>query len=494
MRSMLFTIVVATLAPTAALAAGETNAELMQKLYAQLAANLRVGDQKLSPNQNMLILAAPAILVDPSLKLENPDDAANLVSNLTDKILLPSAFLDFKPGRMSDVYQEILRNHSVPEVILAAGEKAELEKATNALYTPAGKERQLMTDYNTYSGPLQTANENAATWQSQNVGKPLTLKLVNEIKKALTPYIAHRGDTAQGDLLTIQKYGQRNGEFYFDSLRTRFAANWFTENYYGRTLLYPSYPTWLNKDNSWQNIKITSNMLDQRTHDEHSEVGGGLSASWGLFSVGGDYAEDETKHNEQVSTSNMLVSFDVLRVGITYAWMDANLFDSQMWDWSRNSQYAGQKLSSGADYDKGQTPSGIMPAIPVELLVARNLTLSADWSVNIKEFVEKHSGGGGSFGWGPFKLGGRTNKSSKDSYVHAEGNGNAVTFDSPQIIGYIVHFLPNSPNRARVVNGTPVVWPDEPRTAAVVSSMGTESSADPLIQAAQTLIQSGAQE
>jgi hypothetical protein len=473
---------------TQAHAAGETNAQLMQKLYAELAANLRVGDQKLSPKTNMLVLAAPAILVDPNLKLDNPDDAANLISNVTDKILLPNAFLDFKPGRMSDLYREILQNHVVPQVVLEAGEKAELADANAKLFTSSGANRKLLDDYHTYSKKLQTANQAASLWQSQNVGKPLPLSYVNSIKFAVTEYVGHQGDVAQGYLLTIQKYGQRNGEFYFDNLRTRYAANWFVDNWYGRTLFYPSYPTWLNKDLSWQNIKITSQMLDKRTHDEHSDVGGGLSASWGLFSVGGDYSEDETKHTERADVSNLSISFDVLRVGITYTWMDGNVFDSQMWDWANGSIYAGQKLSNGADYDKGVTPNGLLPAIPVELIIARNVTMTADWSINIKEFIDKHSGGGGSFGYGPFKLGGRTNKSSKDTYVHAEGNGNAVTFDSPQIIGYLVHFLPESPKRARVINGKPVIWPDEPRPTLDIMGLALTSNPDPLIQEAQDLI------
>jgi hypothetical protein len=171
--------------------------------------------------------------------------------------------------------------------------------------------------------------------------------------------------------------------------------------------------------------------------------------------------------------------------------MDANVFDSQMWDWANSSIFAGQKISSGADYAKGQTPTGLMPLIPVELLIARNVKLTADWSIDIKEFVEKHSRGGVSFGYGPFKLGGRSNKSSKDTYVHAEGNANTVTFDSPQIIGYLVHALPESPKRARVINGKPVVWPDEPRGGVSPMAVGAPASNDPLVQMAQELLKSG---
>ncbi|MER8963876.1 hypothetical protein [Mesorhizobium sp. M0701] len=483
-------ICVATLlaGATDAFAAGETNAELMQKLYSEIAANLRVGDQKLSPNTNMLVLAAPAILVDPNISMDNADDAANIITNMSDRIILPSAFLDFKPGRMSDLYQEILRSHVVPLPILESAEKAQLEDANSKLFNSKGESRRLLDDYYKYSKLLQTANQNASLWQSQNVGKALPLEHINAIKFALTQYIAHQGDKAQGYLLTIQKYAQRDTEFYFERLRDRFTANWFQANWYGRTLFYPTYQTWLNKDLSWQNIKITSQMLDARTHDEHSDIGGGLSGSWGLFSVGGDYSEDETKHTERADASNLTISFDVLRVGITYAWMDANVFESQMWDWSNGSIYAGQKISSGADYAKGETPTGIMPVVPVELIVARNLSMTADWSIDIKEFIEKHSGGGASFGYGPFKLGGRTNKSSKDTYVHAEGNGNTVTFDSPQIIGYLVHALPESPKRAREINGKPVVWPDEPRTDKAIEALATAESADPLIQSAQELL------
>ncbi|MQW47969.1 hypothetical protein GHK71_00400, partial [Sinorhizobium meliloti] len=423
----------------------EDNIELMRKMYAHLSAILAVKDNALAPNENLLILAAPGILIDPKLDMNRPQDAATIVNALVDKVMEPSWYLSQRSSRMSDIYREILRSHVVPLTDLSRAEKDELETARRQLYRSDGSDTQLMSDYRKVKQALESSLIAISKWQEANVGKPVPAELRVALQTARDDYVRFRGDLAKGYLLTVSKYDRRNGEFWFDELQKRFSANFVDNYYYGLVNFYPSYATWLDKELEWQRIQFSSSDLERRTHNESSSTTAGLGVSWGLWSIGGDYGGDEQSTHLQAETKNLNIAFDVLRVELDIAWMDSTLFESRAWEWSRNSGYAGQVVSSGADYAKGSMPTGLMPFIPTSILIARNVEMTADWGLDIQDTFSKRSGGGGSIGFGPFRLGGRTSKSESSTYTLAQANGNNVTFPNPQVIGYFVQVLPKSP-------------------------------------------------
>jgi len=455
----------------------EDNIELMRKMYAQLAAMLSVKDNSLAPNENLLVLAAPGILVDPKLDMSRAQDAAIIANTLIDKVLEPTWFLSQRPSRMSDIYREILRAHVVPLTDLLQPEKDELNAARRDLYRNDGSDSLLLARYRTVNKELSNALINIATYQESNVGKPVPLNLRLALKEARDDYTRARGDLAKSALLTVAKYDRRNGEFWFDQLQTRFDANFVANYYYGNVNFYPTYATWLDKGIVWQRIQFSSNDLEKRTHNESSSTTAGLGASWGLWSIGGDYSQDENSSHLQTETKNLNIAFDVLRVELDIPWMDGTVFESKAWDWARNSSLVGQPISTGADYAKGVMPTGLLPFIPTAILIARNTEMSADWGLDIKDTFSKRSGGGGSIGYGPFRLGGRTNKSESSTYTLAQANGNKVTFPNAQVIGYFVHVLPKSPDRDPSLR-----WPDQKRPGA------EEAVSDPLVQKADEVL------
>lgn len=138
-----------------------------------------------------------------------------------------------------------------------------------------------------------------------------------------------------------------------------------------------------------------------------------------------------------------------------------------------------KKLSDGI-YNPGT--GELLPFIPTTLIVVRNVKLTADWSFKLEEFFEQRKQAGGSVRWGPFSLGGRNFSHEKKEYSIAQAKGNTVEFKNPQVIGYFVAQVPNSPNPNPVLP-----WGILGVDILGVDIMGPKK-ADPLIDSAEKLL------
>lgn len=82
--------------------------------------------------------------------------------------------------------------------------------------------------------------------------------------------------------------------------------------------------------------------------------------------------------------------------------MDATLFSEQALRNAGRDQKAGS-VSSGR-FDT-RTDSLLLPLMPIQTLVARNVRISGAFDETHQTFVKSHLDAGGSFGWGPFLFG-----------------------------------------------------------------------------------------
>jgi hypothetical protein len=125
--------------------------------------------------------------------------------------------------------------------------------------------------------------------------------------------------------------------------------------------------------------------------------------------------------------------------------MDGSVFRTTTWRWQPNAEFQ-QLISDGGDVNAGVTPSGIMPLLATEIILARKVSITAGWSSDLKTTFDSSTTVSGRAGWGPFS----GNYSRTDTVANTSSDvkitGNTITFDSPQIIGYLVNVLPKSPN------------------------------------------------
>jgi hypothetical protein len=220
---------------------------------------------------------------------------------------------------------------------------------------------------------------------------------------------------------------------------------------FGKLNVYPSYPVWLDMNRTWTKLSLTQSDLQQTNNSSSTSVGGGASFNLGLWSVGADYSHQEQRQYFKLDASGYTVTMEVMRVTIDRPWMDETVFESEAWRWLQGTAYYGKLIASGADAGSGQTPpsTDIMPFVPTGLLIARRVSLSGNFVNDLQTFFHQHTSGGASVGWGPFSFSGRYESDDVNTYHEAHVAGNTISWDDPQILGFFVQVLPESPHPYR---------------------------------------------
>ena len=186
------------------------------------------------------------------------------------------------------------------------------------------------------------------------------------------------------------------------------------------------------------------------------KVGG--SVGYGLWSVGGSYAHDESKKDMQqdMATCDISVSFSALAVNINRPWLYGELFsdiDLELAD--------GVQLSLGPlriqKMIKDQTINEIdmynqFPAYPTSFIVTADTTIEFNGSTqHIEEHFSSHSNSGGlSVGYGPWSVSSSFHESASQQSVqmHNTATGCKITFGAPQVIALVSQILPALPRPA----------------------------------------------
>jgi hypothetical protein len=429
----------------------DDNVELQRKLYAKLASILAIDTSSLQTAGTFLVLApAGGVLLDPTLDPARNDQRAILVNALSDIRVRESWIQSTRPGTMSAIYHAILRDHSTPVYSLTADEEKLFKQLDGLLWKGTGGGRRptdLLQGYRDAEDELVKTLSDVEQYQNANPGQTVPKTLLLRLKRARETFENDaQGITVRGELDKYQELQRKRGSAWFSDLQEQYDASFNVTNNFAETQFYPSYGTWFDKNQSWTRLTVTSHDLDATTHNSATSYSGGISASWGLFSVGGHYSHDEQRSYSQSQTSSLSLSFDVLSVSLRYPWMDFGVFESRAWDWAKSAQY--HDLLSDGKYvpDAPNAENELLPFVPVTMLIARNVELSADWGFNMADFLHTHDESGGSVGWGPFSLGGRYMNDDSRSHVIAQGAGNKIAFASPQVIGYFVYEVPKSPN------------------------------------------------
>jgi hypothetical protein len=87
----------------------------------------------------------------------------------------------------------------------------------------------------------------------------------------------------------------------------------------------------------------------------------------------------------------------------------------------------------------------LLPLIPMQVIVARDIVLTGEWSKNTREFMDQQISAGASFGYGPFSIGGKYEQSDTEETQTSQFEGNALKVQGMQIIGMVSTCPPLSP-------------------------------------------------
>jgi hypothetical protein len=440
----------------------DKNVEIMKKLYTKLGQIVRVGENVPGLGTNFLVLANPGILLDPNIKADTIRGAYQL-GNLVDPILLPHWIYETKADTTYKLYRDILDVRQLPIVTPTPTEQKVYEDAKSKILDdsrPSGYTKQFDT-YQAAALVLAQAQDNIKTFQNGNPLADVPNVYWVKLQKAQQDYdLIGNADELDSAQEVIKTYHRIDPNTWWADRRTQFTRG--SGNYNGQPYpkydFYPDYAVWLDPKVQWTNLSLNDQQIEQTTSSTHTSVGGGLSGGFGLFSfsASGSFTKDTTYFKLDAKTYSM--TFEISRVDINRPWLEESVFESNAWRWRKGNTARSKQVSDGADAFSGKTAGDVyMPFLPVALLLARNVSLTGDWTDKLDTTVNTQTAGGGSIGFGPFQFGGSTSSSTSDAYKNYKIAGNTITLTSPQIIGFFVQALPPCPNPDTVA----YKWPPE---------------------------------
>ncbi|ASB61179.1 hypothetical protein SC22_11450 [Bacillus sp. A053] len=178
-------------------------------------------------------------------------------------------------------------------------------------------------------------------------------------------------------------------------------------------------------------IEVSHRVKDLTVTDYYESYRVGASFGWGLWSVGGSGGHTTQEHTEHSTSTDVEICFKIGSIQIERPWMDMTFF--KLGGWYLSGQKAGV-ISSGR---APNTDAEILPQMPVQILVAREIEIKASWSEREKEIIKEATSGGASIGYGCFKLSGSYESSQSTETFHSEFDGTTIKVPGIQIIGFV---------------------------------------------------------
>lgn len=207
---------------------------------------------------------------------------------------------------------------------------------------------------------------------------------------------------------------------------------------------WPTYATpanWFapNAAAEWTNVTINSGSLQTSEHSDFQSSTASANASWGLWSGGGSFNKEDGHQKMSKDTDSLTVSFSFARISIDRPWLNYLLFSLKGWSIQA---YAAGEISNGSRVQDVKVP---FPLLSTSFIAVRNLKITAKWAHEDSSLITSKISGSASIGWGPFSIGGSYSHSSTDKKFNSSFDGQTISNDGLQIIGWVNTITPFSP-------------------------------------------------
>ncbi|HET9625804.1 MAG TPA: hypothetical protein VFP84_30785 [Kofleriaceae bacterium] len=353
-------------------------------------------------------------------------------------------------------YRDVwLNNADVPRVNLTAQQQAE--------YTAA----QAYIDNEDKSMAYSSARQN---WEFANTNYLLASFMPRNDPSYFATVLQARRDAAnaliawqtQGhkaeyehNFAIVQHYGElgllnaiQNLKNDYDNTLTANATS--TGTHFAPVQLYPNNFLAANGP-AWNKFHISTAELAQFASSSGYKYSSGTDVGFLFWSIaqGGNSGWTQ-RHWYQMSTSQLDVSFDFLRVRLDRSdWFDSFLLTSNAWFWAGST--VSHPNSLGITFSNGAPPpntAGSWQMIPTEMIVTRNLRVNAgSFDLKHSDFATQSSSSSSSgfLFWSTSSH----SSSSASSNFNASFTSNSEMFaPQPQIVAFVCQLMPREPNPA----------------------------------------------
>ena len=388
-----------------------------------------------------LVLANPGVRFDPSLDPKGRVDDEHLISLVLNDALAPS--LVYTPGSRTvpDVYKYIFAFKEQPTARPSVADTDLLEKMTALVGENSQKYQSYLARQAKYMDAVlayEGAKEAGKTGSSLQV---YAMARQNAMDQWNGQGYRREIESAFEKILELQA---KDPGFWWKSLRDRFeqqkvvSSDGVTEFY--RTLTYPRYEDW-KLDAGWTTVTLSDDELESKSEYRHIDAGAGASYRrwWGGGSASASV--QQTDFNSRLTKKGLSITLQVKGVTIYRPWMDALVFRSRAWRLNKNQ---GVDIISTGDPDK--PGKGLMPLMPVRLLLARKILFKGNWSQEDRALFERHIRSSASGGWGPFSFHAHYNQDDKKESFTAKVSTAGIECPDTQILGFVCDIIPKCPS------------------------------------------------
>lgn len=199
-------------------------------------------------------------------------------------------------------------------------------------------------------------------------------------------------------------------------------------------LSYALSSNWCDASAQATTLTLRSSYLNETSSSEASSYAAGGSGTYGLWSFGGSASHSSAENHSHMDAQNFELSAELIQVRIMRPWFDPTLLTMSGW-WLDG-------------YDKDGVSSLLLPLVPVSLIVARNVKITADFSEEDKSHFESQSSAKASVGWGPFSVSGSYSRSSSKDTFSSKLNGGTLSLPGLQVVAIASSLTPLCPPMA----------------------------------------------
>ena len=185
------------------------------------------------------------------------------------------------------------------------------------------------------------------------------------------------------------------------------------------------------------------NVAQKIQSSSSSQSGGGKAGlNLGLFSFGGSGSASRREEEFSFEREDFGIEFEYTQVEICRPAFNPNFFLSRGWK---------PRDSFIADHDQyhstgGESPQGCFIGYPTKALFVRNLKIFSRELASYMKSKESEVGGGASFGWGPFSIGGKYAQKNKESERNYSLDSATITIKGMQLVAFLSALFPLSSN------------------------------------------------
>ena len=469
----------------------DEKAEFIQ-LYSKMAQSLALSGVVGQNPSALLAIQLPGVVIKPGLDPKDPE-TEYYVSNFLNLTLECDYVATSKAASVSDVYKLILDGKELPLIDLSPEEKEKLKLARDYLLDASGNPSPAYIAYNDYAYRFYTAQDTLDTAQAthDNGGPPVSEAIRDAYTQARADWHSkgHK-DEIENALAVVEQLEARDPFPYWHSLaklyseHTRALPN---GSRFQSVTSFPLYEHWFDQD-LWTPFSFDESDfrrqrrsggtgmrgsaccccegddqyfyagLANRSHLASSSPSGfgpgfhlnrpvrssshnisDIIAAWRDASPN---TEETLPHAYSQGAKKLECSFK--RINIIRPWMDANVFYSRLWRWSRQSIGWGITVSTGGNVAANHKATGVMPVLPTTALLAKDIRVSMA-SSPVADWAQRQLAAGKRLRYGPFILD-NVASAPPGSRLSSGAPAEFQFSGAPQIFGYISTIFPQCPN------------------------------------------------